>query len=966
MNDSFAAPSRSSAPLLLVGALLLGPVASLGFAQADPKPPAPAKPSSSAGAEIRALEERFGALQARAPEPGELAALAQAARSLAFDPVSGEGQTRLIRDRARYLVARIALLRAKSGEEDQEERALAAFRALTEGGVEAGREVEPAENEWLRHFAFLGLVESLASSDPRQALELAEDLCAIDWWYSPKAVLRASKDQDAEARATLRAAVDRDREHLRRVCREAHTLRARLLIARGQPGLALQVVASLEGRPHGRGWRDLPGSIELVALGARARVEGGEIEEGVRELVRALEALDPKSSPAKGASNADTRRVGALQASLARGCVALAELAAVGEGVLRTPAACFYAGYGQQTQGEAGRSLHSYRRVLYRAQTPKERARWIPRAAREVGAQLFGQERYLEAALAYELVCREFPDHPFAMDAARYASSALKRAGKQLGNPPGGTIWDFRRRVEASVGQLLSPQAALRTRLAELGELCRAGRWSQAAEGYAAVAGGQADSRLRVRVLTEAGRSAWRAYREPPERQRDPRALASSRTHLREAVRVAEARGWIEEEAGARRRLAMIEGDLNNLIEVLELLEPFESRLQGASEAFAARQLQARAYLGQGGPQAADAAERAFAAAGPGVGDARARFAYELVSRLRSWGEARASQSGQPAERREARRRAARYAAIYLEAARSPEGSLSGVRLDVLSYLARVCSEGGAAEPALQSAEAALARAKATGSPRARAKLERLRALALASLNREAGIAALRTECRRGVLRARRQRASEPVVLVARTQSEETYPKVENGRTRQVKVWHLILQRGGEQEVWVQKETASAADTRFVLIPGRDPNALVRNSEVRVLELTQARDLELLTALEGALWARFHATGQRRLLTEPGGLSEVLAKLLGLVRGASDSGYLGMVSRLPRGTFLRSERLWEVTLSCLRLKLARQQWGQVESEIQGFELLGKLKGVSPEVRAELERLRALARAKTQR
>jgi hypothetical protein len=969
MTDS-PRPLRLARMLCLLASLLLAGVA---FAAPDP----PKGQRSKGSQDLDALEARFGALSAT-PRPGQANArgdwadLARAAARLASPPGPSEAEARLRHDRALYLVGRIALARSLGGEEDQTQLAVGTFRALTEGGQALGHERTPTDNEWLRHFAYLGLVEALGSSRPEQALELAEDLCGVDWWYSPEAVVRAGRDADPETRAALASAVARDRAHLRLICRQAHQLRARLLLEGGRWRAALEVLASFDEQTHGRGWRDRPGAIELIALRARARIEGGAIEEGVAELVRALEIRDPKSGQGAGGEVTGERESESLRGALARGCKALAELARVGEGVLQSPAASFYAAYGDQAGGDACSSLLNYRRVLHLARTQAERERWVPRAAREVGAQLFRRERYLEAALAYELVCSEFPEHAFAAEAARFASSALKRASAQLGSPPGGTLWTFRRRVEGSIGQLLPAQAALRTRLAELADLIKAGRWSQAAAGYAKVAAGQADSPLRVRVLSEAGRSAWRAYREAPRRLRDPRVLGRSRAHLREAIRVAEARAWSEEEASARRRLAAIEAAQGNLLTTLELLEPFESRLSETSSAFAARQLQAQALLNQGGPEAAVAAERCFAAAGPGQGDARARFAYDLVSRIRAWGETRANQTARPEERRRARRRAAHYAGLYLEAQQEADPSLSRVRLDVLTYLARVCGEGGSTQSAFECAEAALVRSLSADKPSPKvlarvARLRRIRALALGELDPARGIAALRTELRRGRLRPRGPGLrTEPVVLVARNLSKETYPARLGGQTRQVRVWQLTLHRGGKQELWAQVQPASGGDTRFVLVPGPDPNAQVRNSQVRVLELTQTRDLELLSALEVALWARYRATGSQRLLTESGGLSQVLAELLSVVRGSSDAGYLARVSDFARGSFARSDRLWEIQLSCLRLKLARQLWGEVESEIRGFELLGKLRSAPPSVRAELERLRQRARAKSAR
>lgn len=967
MTDS----TRSSftRPLLLW--LLLGPL--LGAAWGAPEP----EPAARAPSSVDVLEARLRALGA-APDPEALASLAEEAGRLAAAPEPEEAGARLRLDRARYLVGRVALARAQAGDEARFATAAAAFRALAEGGPLLGREASPTDNEWLRHFAYLGLVEALAGTEPAQALELAEDLCGVDWWYSPEAARGSLREADPETRAKLEGAIARDRAHLQRVCREAHTLRARLLLARGRGPEALRVVASLEERRHGRGWRERAGAIELVALGARAKVQAGEIEAGIAELVRVLEALDPKLlSPEESSRAGEEPRI-----ALAQGCVALAALARAEEAslsLLQSPAASFYAAYGDQRQGRAERSLLNYRRVLHLARTPAERERWVPRAVREVGAQLFRSERYLEAALAYELVCSEFPDHAFATDAALYATSALKRAGEQLGSPPGGTLWDLRRRVEGSVGKLLSPQLALRTRLGELAELSKAGRWSQAADGYAEVAKRQTDSPLRVRVLREAGRSAWRAYREPPRRLRDPRVLERSRQHLQEAIQVASARSWTEDEAAARRQLAAIEVDLGNLLAALELLEPFEARLSKTPSAFTARQLQARALLKQGGPGAADAAERCFAAAGAGAGDARARFAYQLVSLLRSWGETRANQTGRPAERRAARKRAARYAAIYLESERQRAGSLSGVRLDVLSYLARVCKEGGAPTPALAAAEEGLARLAAAAptrpqatpawqqkAARQRAELERIRALAAGSLDPRVGIPALRRELQRARLRPRGGGKAEPVVLVSRRLSRETYPMRGSGGAREVRAWHTTIERAGQQEVWVEVKPASRGDTRLVLIPGRDPNAQVLNSQVRVLELTETRDLELLSALEASLWKRYRATGSLRLLTEPQGLSEVLGELLSVVRGASDASYLAQVGILAEGSFDRGQRLWEIRLSCLRLKLARQRWAEVESEIRGFELLGTLKSAPPAVRSELKRLRAEARAKSPR
>ncbi|MBL4844925.1 MAG: hypothetical protein JKY65_05315 [Planctomycetes bacterium] len=436
-----------------------------------------------------------------------------------------------VRDQARYLVGRAALALSRSGSEDAARRlaqAEEAFRTLVEGRDD----LTGTASDWLRHYAYLGLAESLAAGDSRgEARELAQDLTAIDWWYQPDKVP-----------ASYRKQVPLDRRHLERVCLEAHVLLARLLLEDGECARAIKVCAEIERAPHGAHWRRGAGAIDLISVRAQAAAALGDVEGAVRDLLALLQPLEARARASSAGAAVRDFRVG---------CLALAELSKLGEAAIRSPAGCFYAAFGHSRRGESGRSLQSYKRVLHTARTPNDRARWVPRAVREVGAVLFRQERYLEAALAYQIVFSEFPKDAFAPQAALFAIAALRRAVKQLGSPPGGALEDFKLLLLKGAEAHLSAEVRLRGRLADLAQDEGAKRWAKAAAGYVEISA-ETKAALRAKVLTRAGRCHWRDHlatrRVPP--------LTSARARLRESITLANSQGWTNEEAAARQTLA--------------------------------------------------------------------------------------------------------------------------------------------------------------------------------------------------------------------------------------------------------------------------------------------------------------------------------------------------------------------------------------------------------------------------
>ena len=99
---------------------------------------------------------------------------------------------------------------------------------------------------------------------------------------------------------------------------------------------------------------------------------------------------------------------------------------------------------------------------------------------------LFVQKRYLEAALAYRVLYKEFPDHPRAGESGGFARKCVSEAMEQF-KVTSGPLAKLKKEIEDDLGKISQGPAAAQVAMKNAGKLQVDKRYKEAAEGYLSV-----------------------------------------------------------------------------------------------------------------------------------------------------------------------------------------------------------------------------------------------------------------------------------------------------------------------------------------------------------------------------------------------------------------------------------------------------------------------------------------------
>ena len=698
------------------------------------------------------------------------------------------------------------------------------------------------------------------------------------------------------------------------------------------------------------GWEETPEATLLQLELCKARALTGDPAGGCAGLLQVIEAARA-APPAERLPGIDLSPAGVAA------CAALAELVDLlgpGQAAALPPPAHLAAATGYLIRRRPELALPAWKTALALVRDPAQRASVAPVAAWEAAALLLRQERWLEAALALEALLEAAPESERAPAAARAALAAARRGSERLSERGalGGAMRGLLERLTARV-QELDPEAGLRDALRAAAELETRGEWRAAAERYLAIGEGEPGPLARVSGIgplarARAGSCLLRAWEA--EGAREPGLAERARGLLEEAHQAALAQNDALARAAALVGLARYALRAGQAGPALALLRPFDEELAAQAD-LSVRRLQASAHLTLGEPEAAEARfaqARARAAAQGQEAQGLSAFALSLAEGLREL----ANGSAEPARALALRRRAAQAAAAWEELA--PPASLTAPARELLAAL---YLEGGAWEDAARAHALALEAAPAEGLPAqlARQRLEERRAWALVRGGRweegGAGLRALRDAALVTDLEGR------PLQLGRRVQRvrKGPFPLLRAGRRVEALrwVWELELP-GGERTWWweVDEPLAGGQSTRVVEGSAAAPPANWSPGQERRVELHLRRSLLLVDGLSRAAWSAWEAQRDQRLLA--GELTEAVNELRLLLRGIQDQTWTELACALPLGPPTLAGRRWEADLLYLRIKLAREQWAEVASDIRMLRLLqGGLERVPEPYRAEL-------------
>lgn len=811
-------------------------------------------------------------------------------------------------------------------------------------------------NDVLRNLSYIGQIEVLVElGDLDEAIGLATDLTFIDLWYDPSHVPESYKPQ-----------IPKDLDHVRQICINAHILLVKALVKAGKGEEALEAALGIDNKPHGKNWREHPLGLLLVFERAKALAGAGQGQRGADEIFKML----------KEAQAAADRGDDASRRRFVDACKVLSEISDVTGGEVYSPEIQFYVGYGYFCRGESELSIAGYKGVLTAAESPKERAEWVPRAVREIGNRLFQQERFLEAALAYQTVFVEFPDDDFAEESVRFAISAVNKAKKQFGETGGnGTLGQFERQLIDDSAAAAGPMIGAKAKLKDAAEAQKAGRWVDAAQAYLGVpATYEKDGKsAKVKFYPNAIANAGYCYSQAFKQTKDDKYLALARETLKKATVAGAEYGDQESQALACYYLGELDYSIREDYDsAIEVLKPFDGELAGTGRAVRARYVQAMAHLARGKSDGASQAERYFDEIKDKTkDDFYPNFAYHMASKLRSWGNGLFEKSRDVNDARTYRAKAARYAKRYLQAV----GDLKDVKEAVLFYLADVLFEGGLYQEAYEAYDFLI---KASPAPVVERRLSDAqirdlyrydgaqvnRGFCLAMLGRaDDAIAALDEVRRIAYLKDDLGKVAGRVIYKDRALSDRTYEmKTPEGRKRNVKVNFTTAERDGKPVKFFDVRPATG-DESFEVVEGDDPKRNYEASEVRRFELLYKRDYFVITALNVAMWKRWESTKDKALLAKKGGLTEVLNDLRYVLKGMDEGAYAGIVAQNQLSPTDFSLRSWGADVDYLRLKMARESWGEVAGDISMLEKLGRLNSAPESIKKEIMEIKSQAEAR---
>lgn len=749
------------------------------------------------------------------------------------------------------------------------------------------------------------------------------------------------------------------------VCIRGYYAWVRALVKAGKFAEAVEAGRSIDTKKNAQGWEDHPVGILLTFERAKALAGAGQGAQGAADLwtiiQKSMQGPESEKIPALGMS-----RIGA------GACRALSELSDVSGGEIYPPEVQYHVGVGYFLRQRPELAIAGFKGVLVAARTPAERREWVPKAVRQIGNLFFEQQRYLEAALAYETVMTEFPDHEDGPDAIKFSLSAAKRAIEQFGENPTNTstpITKLYKRIENSAAQNNAEQAVV-IFMREAADLQTREQWVPAAEKYLAVpsevdqeGGGKRKVSFYPNAVANAGYCYFQAFKKSKNQDH----LAKAREALSKAVRLAREASDLEAQSLAAFYLGELECDLERPNEALAALAPFDAELRGTTRYIVrARYQQAQAHMMLDRPDSFEKAEEAYRK----VADKRqdpvlSRFAYFMARTARSAaGEALKAQGDQLDRARSLRARAGRYAKDFYDS--SDKATLREAHL---FWVGGTVFDGGLyaeaaaiyrdalqrfPRPAVDAADREAGRTQGSWDT---AQVNYAYALVASGQPREGYdmLLALRDTVD---IKDRDDR------LVGRGRFKERrlegpFNMTFQGRRQSTKVWFTVVEVNGQDQKFFDVAQPGGADSEFTGVLGNDPTASWSPAEQRKLVLPLKREYLVVDGLARGAWGIYEAGKDKGFLA--GQLTAAINELRYVLRGLSETYYRQLVGSTQLEPTDHAVRQWDADLQYLRLKMAREEWREVVSDIKQMELLGKQPPAA--LREQLEQIKRDAEAK---
>lgn len=852
------------------------------------------------------------------------------------------------RDLAEYLLAESLLAYAQSfpeGDKGRQENLEKALQAYTTFAEERGSFFR------LLWYAYIGRGETLlALGKFAEAVPQYEELVAIEAPFEPEGA--AAKKELGEL--------------IKDVAIRAYYGLCRALNGSGKADQAFEKVKNLDEDKRLAGWRDHPMGILLTFELAKSLAGAGQGADGAQQIYavvqKAKNAPEAEKIPQLGMS-----RLGA------GACRALSELSDQTGGEIYSPEIQFATGTGYFLRRRPELAISAFKGVITAARTRQEREEWVPKAVWEIGQLLFAQERFLEAALAYETVFAEFPEHEKAEEAARIALSASKRACEQFKEDPTGStpIAGLYKRLSETAQKLGSGFENLL--INEAKDLQLKGNFEGAAKKYLEVKPEQKDDKTgqvtKVKFYANAVANAGYCYFQAYKQSKDEKLLGLARENLQKAAKAAKDLGDLESQALACFYLGQLESQLQRHDEALKALAPFDAELKDTAKYIVrARRAQADAYLKLGKLEQAEACFET-------VKDKKSDpdfyvFAFNMGDGVRGIAVERFKKSNDLKESRALRAKAGPYIKAWWES--TPK---DGLKAEVYWYAGQILFSAGEYEVAAELYQQGLA--KFTRPPLVEGKKndevadqnerfdlaeENLGFSLVMSGKLEEGYALLQKLATQVYVTEPDGNKVGRGYYKERKQGPKFKVKIEGRELEQQKMYTLVAMEDGKEVKFYDSGEPRGGGTEFVGHPGTDqgPSDTAKSKE-RKLVLSMKRSYLLVEGIARATWGIWQEKKDAGFLAKE--VTEAQNELLYLLKVMGDGGYQQQVATTQLEPTDYSVRSWSAERDYLKIKMAREKWSEVVSDVKQAELLGRLKQAPEPIKSEIEALKKEAEGK---
>jgi tetratricopeptide (TPR) repeat protein len=741
----------------------------------------------------------------------------------------------------------------------------------------------------------------------------------------------------------------------------------RALLMDGKAAEAYKASQQIDDNPKAKGWKDHPMGTLLTFERSKALAGSGRGAKGAEELYKVIE---------KARQAPESEQIAALGMSRigAGACRALSELSDLTGGEIYSPEIQYHVGIGYFLRQETELAIAGYKGVLTAAQTKADRLAWVPKAVKEIGNMLFQQERFLEAALAYQTVFTEFPNHEGADDAGRFAVAASKKAIEQFGEDAtdsSATMVKFARSIEGSLGSSVGGDYKFKLILKNAKDLQLKHKWVAAAQEYRRIPkdytnkeGKKIKLKYFANSIANAGYCYFQAYRKD---KKNSQHLTQARKSLKSASDAARKASDPESQALACYYLGQLENAVKKPKDALAALKPFDSSLSGTAKYIVrARYQQAVAYFALA---KAKQAEGCFKKVQDKTSDsAYGQFAYTMASKMRSMAnKVFREDASRLDDTRLLRRKAAKFVKLW-----GKNSPLDTQREPVVFWAADTLFAGGDYSAALKAFTIATTRFKRPALKEKNGQDQNER-FDLAELymgysmvmlgDAKKGLEQLKKVQNSAYVftgRGDRRRAVMHGVMTKRALSKKSFVFKKAGRSFKQNVWFTTLEIAGKSTPFFDTKGARG-DSLFTGVQGSDPAANYDpNTDVREIELTFKGHFMVVDGLARATWAIWKKTKDKNFLAnEVAAASNMLVFML---RGM-EGGYANMVSRNQLEPTDHALRLWDAQLQFLEIKIAREDYRGVASDLRLLKLRGALAKAPPAIRTKLEAMLALAEKK---